>query len=772
MKLLVVEAPGKVKTLKKLLERIEPGAWDVVPSFGHIRDLPRNELGLDEHSFALTYEYLPPTRHPTDPKRVWPGSEEHVDKIRSKMERADEVYLATDPDREGEAIAWHLREVLDLGEDYKRITYSEVTEKGLRNAIANPMRIDDRRVQAQEARRALDRLIGYKVSPILSDVLGQSASAGRVQSVACRMIVEREADIQRFKALDHFGAAVHFDDKKWKAEWVTKAFANEAGFVLDEGLARLASTCRQFRVAASDNAFKRKAPPAPLNTARLHQAASVALKMNPSETEKVAQKLYEQGAITYWRTDSVNFSEESVAQLREAAAANGLAVSEKVRTWREKASAQVGHEAMRPAHMQDLDAGETEAEKALYQLIWRHSLATQLEDAVYSVNTLRLEALDVHGQDGRAFEFQATGRVLTSPGWKALTPDDATEDAAEADPEADAGGVPLLAVDGEKAATGGELLKKRTRPPERYTLASLVKALEDRGIGRPATYGAVTGNILAKGYVSLDKQRKLLATPLGVEIVLALINTGFAFIELDFTRDMELQLDYIAEGSATYISVVAEAWRILQVDLARIASNPAAKPKHTCHKCGEAMRRIAAPQRVFWVCSGVKKESCDVYLDDVNGRPLLPVDHACPKCKAKLKRWRRKAEKGGGNFWACPTEECGTFMDDVDGKPVPRQVHPCPKCKAPLRRCKRTKEKGGGHFWRCTGADCLTFLEDSRGKPVEPKKAVCPKCKAVLVRAKGKKAHFWRHLVKGACLATFFDENGKLGKAMPPRPAA
>jgi DNA topoisomerase-1 len=419
--------------------------------------------------------------------------------------------------------------------------------------------------------------------------------------------------------------------------------------------------------------------------------------------------------------------------------------------------------------MDVLEAGDTEQERALYQLMWRHSLATQLEDAIYSVNTLRLEATDVAADDGRSFEFKAVGSVLTSPGWKALTVADATEEDEGDMPE---GSVPLLDVDSVVEASGGELLKKRTRPAERYTLASLVKALEARGIGRPATFGSLTGNILAKRYVALDKQRKLVPTELGVQIVLALINSGFGFMELEFTKEMELKLDYVADGSADYYGVVSDAYRTLEADLARIAASPAAKPKHTCPKCGTGMRRIATAQRVFWVCSAVKAQTCDVYLDDVNGRPLLPVDHPCPKCKAKLKRWKRKPEKGGGHFWACPTELCATFMDDVDGKPVPRQVHPCPKCKATLRRCKRAKEKGGGHFWRCTGEGCVTFLEDAKGKPVEPKKAPCPKCKAILIRAKGKKAHFWRHQVTASCKAVFFDDTGKVGKPMPPRPAA
>jgi DNA topoisomerase-1 len=302
MKLMVVESPNKIKKLESILG----AGWKVMASVGHIRDLPRNDLGIAQPDFSLNYEFIPPV---TMQGRTFPGGAERVARIRKEATNAEMVYLASDPDREGEAIAWHLKETLELDEsEYLRVTFDAITPEVIRAALSNPRKIDYDLVHAQEARRALDRMYGYLVSPLLTDLLGMPLSAGRVQSPAVRVVVDQERRIKAFKKTSHFGAVVVFDGAVWDAEWNTTPFVSEESpYVLDEALARRAADSRQFRVTESDTATAKESPPSPFSTSLLLQAASVSLKLDPEVTAKLAQKLFEQGVITYIRTDSVNF---------------------------------------------------------------------------------------------------------------------------------------------------------------------------------------------------------------------------------------------------------------------------------------------------------------------------------------------------------------------------------------------------------------------------------------------------------------------------------
>ncbi|MEA5249890.1 DNA topoisomerase [Xanthomonas fragariae] len=760
MKLMVVESPNKVEKISSYLG----DGWTVMASYGHIRDLPQREFGISKPGFVMQYEYLPATKVGD---RTFPGSEQRVAKIRKEAAKADVVYLATDPDREGEAISWHLKEALNLREDdYERVTFTEITPKAIQAAISCVRRIDMNLVHAQEGRRALDRFVGYMVSPLLSDMLGMNLSAGRVQSVAVRLVVDLERRIAAFRSTAHFGAAVSFDNGaggKWTAQWDTKPYVSEdQPYVLDEALAAKASQSRQFEVLESKTEEKFERPPSPLSTLGMLRAASVVLKMDSEATTKAAQKLYEAGHITYIRTDSVNLSDDAADHVCSYAVAQGLAIPPSVRKWREKKTAQGGHaDAVRPTHMELEDAGTDDAQRALYRLIHLRTLVSQLPDAEYSVNTVRLRATD---RDG--FEYVARGRTLTVPGWRGLLRTDAVaEDDEDASNEGADGQVPRLAVGSDARAISGELLKKKTEPPRRYTESSLLKKLEDEGIGRPATFASIMKNIMSRAYVAYDKKH-LVPTNIGELLVDNLLRANFAFMELGFTRDLEVQLDTIADGEASYLDVVEPAYTQLNQELVRIATSGDFTPRFKCPKCGSGMRRYAKAGRPpFWRCTAPADEDgvvCGHYMDDDKGKPVERASHPCPKCGQTMRRFKRKT--GAGLVWVCPSETCETFLDDVGGKPI--GIHTCPKCTAPMRRYQKTdRETGkpkGGHGWFCTVETCKTFMDDNNGKPLAIKTAPCPKCGKPMYRRKGDYGWWWGCSgFRDGCKTIMDDDKGK-----------
>ncbi|KGU56249.1 DNA topoisomerase I [Xanthomonas citri pv. fuscans] len=757
MKLMVVESPNKVASIQGYLG----DDWKVVASVGHIRDLPQLEFGISKPDFSLQYEYIPPQKVGD---RTFPGAAERVARIKREVAKAEVVYLATDPDREGEAISWHLKEALQLGEgDYERVTFTEITPKAIQASLRAARRIDMDLVHAQEGRRALDRFVGYMVSPLLSDMLGMSLSAGRVQSVAVRLVVELERRIAAFKSTKHFGAVVMFDaggGAKWSAQWDTKPYVTEdSPYVLDAALAAKASQSRQFVVLEAKTEEKSERPPSPLSTLGMLRAASTVLKMSSAATTKAAQKLFEDGHITYIRTDSVNLSPDAADKVRSFAASQGMALSPDVRRWKEKASAQGGHaDAVRPTHIEVEDAGADEAQRALYRLIRLRTLVSQMADARYTVNTVRLRATD---RDG--FEYVARGRKMIDAGWRALLERDPDDEENSDEDAAKDGQVPRLAVGGDLRAIDGKVLDKKTEPPRRFTEATLLQKLEDEGVGRPATFAAIMTNVLGRSYVELDKKRYLLPTEIGELVVDNLLRGQFGFMELGFTRELEVQLDAIAEGKASYRDVVEPAYTQLNEELARIAVSGEFTPRFKCPKCGTGMRRYAKPGKSpFWRCTA-DAETCGHYMDDDKGKPVERAAHPCPRCGETLRRFKRKS--GGGLVWVCPAEACETFLDDVGGKPV--ALHTCSKCSAPLRRYqKKDRETGkptGAFGWFCTDTEnCKTFMDDDKGRPVAIKKAPCPKCGKAMYRRKGDHGWWWGCSgYREGCKTIMDDDKGK-----------
>lgn len=651
--LVIIESPGK----KKKLEALLGVDFRVLASFGHIRDLPEKEMGLEPPTFAPKY---------VETERA----KRTIKELKTAAGASDRVILATDPDREGEAISWHLAEVLKLKKP-ERATYTEITEKAVKAAFSATRPIDMNLVRAQEARRSLDRIVGYTASPALSDATGTKLSAGRVQTPAVRLVVDRERAIRAFTPTNHFGVELIFEgEEAWKAVLNVKPLLQQgAEYLTDLATAEAAAAVRNVVVVDAGDAEKKMAPPAPFTTSTLQQVAQARLKFKPKKTMEIAQKLYEQGAITYMRTDSPNLSDEAYEAITGYARSKDLPIAEKRRSWKAKGNAQEAHEAIRPTHVDEAGVGENDDERALYQLIWSRAVASQLADATYAERLANLQ-----DESGR-FAYVAKGRTLIEKGWRALydaDDDDEGEEAESSNP------VPVLSPGANLAPGESKILRKTTEPPQRYTEGKLVKELEAHGIGRPATYAAIIENITTiRGYIDVDKKGRLSATPTAEAIVDALVGRC-GFVELSYTRDLEDDLDAIAEGKKTYRDVVAGAHGQLTKELGMLTGAGVQAAHHACPACGKAMRRLPSAKGPFWGCSGYPE--CRTSLPDVNGSPGAGEPkpsaeiHRCPNCSRALRRIVKAAKddpkKKGWDFWGCTGHpECKATFENVNGKP-------------------------------------------------------------------------------------------------------
>lgn len=618
VKLMIVESPTKAKKIGSLLG----SDWRVEASMGHIVDLPTDQMAVEPQTYQLTYVASERGRSV-------------ISRLKPLVAEADAIYLATDPDREGEAISEHLKRYLRI-ERYQRVTFNEITETGIKAALAAPRPIDRRLVAAQEARRAADRLIGYRVSFPISTAAGQSLTAGRCQSPAVRLVVERQNEIDRFKVTDHFSALAEFENGSWTAEWQTKSFLQgDDEYILDQSLAERAAACRRFTVTAAAEKPVAKGPPAPFTTSALLQAAGATLGYPPALTQKLAQSLFEAGLITYHRTDNPNLSDDGIAAIGAYAEGQGWQLSEKKRRWPLPEGAQEAHEAIRPTHVEDREAGEDDKQKALYRLIWQRAVASQLADAVYKTVTLDLAA----DAGGERFHFRARSAELVKQGWRIVAADEKSDD--EDEDESTNGRVPMLQPGTSVTATGGKILRKATKPPRRYTETSLIRKLEQMGIGRPSTFAAIVSNICNKKYVVVEK-RYLVPTQSGRAIVGNLVGR-FDFAEYDFTKDLEKRLDLIAEGRERYVDVIADLDQRLDVELGKLAS---VKPAHPCPKCGKALRLVTGKSRSFFGCSGYR-DGCPVICENDNGKPGAVIERSDTPSEKQAAFAKRIAEENG-----------------------------------------------------------------------------------------------------------------------------
>ncbi len=584
MKLLIVESPAKAKTISKYLD----GKYTVKASVGHIRDLPKsNKKAIDiEGGFIPHYE-------------ISPGKEDVVAEIRALALKADEIILATDPDREGEAIAWHIAEATNLVNP-KRVVFHEITKEAIGEAMKHPRGIDENLRMAQEARRVLDRLVGYDLSGLIWKKVRYGLSAGRVQSPALRIIMEREREIRAFKS-----------HKFWviTADVITKSKTPLTLTCIKEptDFKEVKSIIEKGKKAGHDNAWEvidvsettmNRSPKAPFITSTLQQAASSRLGFAPSRTMSIAQRLYEAGHITYMRTDSTNLSQVALAQIASIVEKKYGKKYLQFRTYAAKSkNAQEAHEAIRPSHIDVDSAGINDEQKKLYRLIWQRTVASQMADA----EMLRTK-ITANITGDTIPDFHANGSRVLFPGW------------LEADPGARGEDVEL-----PKLSKGDELdLKeiksdeKETQPPPRYSEAGLVKELEKRGIGRPSTYASIIRTIQERGYVE-NENKSLKPTDTGDVVSTFLEDNFMEYINDSFTAEMEDSLDDIASGKKEYLATLKKFYIPFQKEIkskektAKITNMGDADAKWKCPKCGSPM--------IIKLGRGGKFMSCSKYPD-------------------------------------------------------------------------------------------------------------------------------------------------------------
>ncbi len=662
MKLLIVESPTKAKHIQHFLG----SGWQVKASLGHVRDLARtgDASYVQPPEFKMNYCI-------TDDKH-----KEIVAGLKSAASKADSVYLATDPDREGEAIAWHLAQVLGIkAATAHRVTYQEVTEAAVLKAVANPRNINMTLVAAQETRRALDRIVGWEVSPPLSRSLNTKASAGRVQTPALRLIVERERAIRKFKSTTWYQVQAVMPGVDgglhpagaWRATWQDGMPDGE--YFQDKPFAdALAAALPSIplTVTAAENKPARQAPPPPFTTSSLQMDASRALKIDAEQVMKLAQGLFEKGMITYHRTDSPNLSQEGEELLRGEAQRRNWPLSEKPRRWKAKGDAQEAHEAIRPTRPADLGTQLDAQEKALYGLIWKRAMASQLADAIYQVTTATLDGGTFQSLAGgsRPAIFKATGRVLTDKGWRRLYAESGDGDEGEEKDSEASNPVPELTKGATLTADRGEAVEKKTQPPKRFTQATLIAELERHGVGRPSTYASIIKVLFARTYIEQKKQA-LIPTDLGERAIDALL--PFHFCDVDYTREIEETLDGIAQGQAKGRELLARAYADLQETLGAMPAG-AAPETAPCpvDSCGGSVRRLQSkkkPGTYFWACSNRETHGL---LQDVDGQPGKPFEErqartqdaqgpGCPKCKQPTGQFTTSTDKP---YYRC--QKCST----------------------------------------------------------------------------------------------------------------
>ena len=684
-KLVIVESPAKARTISKFLGR----TYKVEASNGHVRDLPKSQLGVDvENGFEPKYITIR-------------GRGEVLERIRKEAKGAKSVILATDPDREGEAISWHLATILGIDPDSAcRVEFNEITEKTVKSAVKQPRKINRRLVDAQQARRILDRLVGYKISPLLWMKIKKGLSAGRVQSVATRMIVDREQEIETFEPEEywHVTAALRAGKTELEAklysvggERAAIASAEEA----ESAKARIAEG--GFVIRNVKRGERRKHPAPPFTTSNLQQEASRKLGFTTAKTMQIAQQLYEGvdvagrgtlGLISYIRTDSVRLSDEAVAGVREAIADRYGAefVPEKPIVYKGRKSAQDAHEAIRPSNIdlrpEDIKASLTRDQFNLYKLVYLRFVACQMADAVYET-----QQIEIASESGVV--LRSSAERLKFAGFTAVY-EEGRDDAGE---DEIAGALCDVTEGAEATLEATQATQHFTQAPPRYTEASLVRALEEKGIGRPSTYAPTISTILGRGYVMREK-KQLYPTELGIMITDVMKEHFTDIVDIAFTADMEERLDKVEEGTLGWREVIGDFY------------GPFAK---TLAEAEEKIEKIE-----------IKDEVSDV---------------VCDKCGAmmvyKLGRF--------GRFLACPN-----FPECRNTKAIQVEIAaPCPQCGGKL--LEKTSRKGR-KFYGCERYPECEFV--SWEMPVEEK---CPKCGGYMVFKRGRKGENYHVCANETC---------------------
>ena len=711
--LVVVESPTKVKTIAKYLD----GKYIVKASMGHVRDLPKSQLGVDpKKNFKPKYV-------------VTPAKKKVLEDLVKASEKADTLYVATDPDREGEAIGWHLAQELPFDKkDVFRITFNEITERAVKAAFTKPGRIDLKKVDAQQARRVLDRLVGYSLSPLLWDKIRRGLSAGRVQSVAVRLIVDREREIQAFVPVEYW--TLHARLKATLPPEFTASLREvdgEKAALTDEAstralMARLDGA--RFVVRSVTRGERKKNPAPPFITSTLQQDAGRKLGFSAKKTMTVAQQLYEGiemgeegpvGLITYMRTDSVRIAAEAQAEARQWATERLGAeyVPDAPPVYKSRGSAQEAHEAVRPSDVTREPKALTrflgKDQLALYRLIWERFMASQLMPALYDTVAADIEA--------NGTVFRAQGQTLKFKGFTAVYVESREDGDAAGEDDAESA-VPNLEEGEVLALLALDPKQHFTQAPPRFTEASLIKTLEELGIGRPSTYASILGTIInERGYVNRER-RTLFPTQLGIEVTDLLMPFFRDIMDVEFTAQMEGELDKVEEGELAWVDAVQDFYKPFQKDLAEAKKHMrnmkgGVETGEACPECGEALKERWGRFGKFIACSAYPECKYKKNLPGSERPEDEPTDEKCPTCE------RPMVIKHGrfGKFIACSGyPECKTT------KPITLGIA-CPKCESGQLVERRSRK--GRTFFGCSAYPNCDFVLWQR--PVtEP----CPKCGA------------------------------------------
>lgn len=672
--LVIVESPAKAKTIKKYLG----GNYEVIASMGHVRDLPKTRLSVDiKKKFAPKYEIIK-------------GKEKLVEELKELAEKSDKIYLATDPDREGEAISWHLAYILGLPlDDNNRVEFNEITKNGVTNGMANPRSINIDLVNAQQARRILDRLVGYKLSPFISQKIRRGLSAGRVQSVAVRIIVDREEEIRKFKPEEYWTIDAKFIPKGSRKSFSASLYSDANGKIKIENQEQAEKIEQdladaEYMITKVKHGTRRKTPAPPFITSTLQQEASRKLGFQSRRTMKVAQELYEgvdiegmgaTGLITYMRTDSLRISdvakEEAAQYILNRFGEKFLPA--KPRVFKTKSNAQDGHEAIRPSmpslSPEDVKASLTSDQFKLYNLIWNRFMASQMSDCIQKTTQAEISA--------KEYIFKASGYYVDFEGFTTLY--------VESKDTEEEKSTQLPPLEKDMPVKCKELKKNQhfTQPPARYTEASLIKALEEYGIGRPSTYAATITTITSREYVKREA-KTLYPTELG-EVMTNLLKERFPkIVNYKFTAQMEDKLDEVEHGQEEWVELLDEFYSDFD---------------KTLKKAKEEMEGVKLQ---------LKEDQTDIICDKC-GRQMV----------VKVGRY--------GKFIACPGyPECKNVLKFVEKTGVK-----CPKCNGDVI-VKHTKKKRV--FYGCSNYPECDFV--SWNEPVNER---CPQCGGILFKKKGKK---------------------------------
>jgi DNA topoisomerase I len=753
--LVIVESPAKATTIKKYLG----SGFVVKASVGHVKDLPKKKIGIDiAHDFAPEYEVIE-------------GKKKVLTEIKQAAKKVDRVLLAPDPDREGEAIAWHIaEEIRPANSNIQRVLFNEITKKAVSEAITRPLALDVRKFESQQARRILDRLVGYEISPVLWAKVKRGLSAGRVQSVAVRLVCDREAEIKAFRPEEYWTIDATVEGSV-PPPFVAKVVRVDGGKpqLTHEGAARevtelvkAAAAAGGLKVRGVERKERRKFAPPPFITSKLQQEASSKLRFSPKRTMGLAQRLYEGvelgeegpvGLITYMRTDSVRISDDALAEVRGHIEAKygAAALPPQPNVFKTKKSAQDAHEAIRPTSTKydpetvralmkasgDRDPKEIDDLLKLYTLIWNRFVACQMMPAVFDQTSIEIDA----GRVG----LRASGQVMKIPGFLGVYAETVEDQASE---DESTGSLPDVQEGEELRLADIKPEQHFTQPPPRFSEATLVKELEEKGIGRPSTYAAILSTVQDRGYVE-KKEGRLHPTELGTMVNGLLVKSFPEIVSTDFTAQMEERLDEVEEGKQEWVKLLRDFYDPFKVDLdkakveMRNLKREEIPTEHACEKCGKNMVIKWGRNGHFLACSGYPEcRNTKEYTRAEDGTITVvaatrETDQKCPTCEAPMiiKRGRF------GEFMACskypeckttspisigvtcPKEGCGGYLTEKRSRkgkvfygcanysktkcdfvswdrPVPK---PCPQCSAPFIVEKVTK---AGSRLRCIVPGC------------------------------------------------------------------